>query len=300
MVRSLAFRSAVLYRTALRFAPLRRENKPSATDFVIISMTDRKHALMCEQMLASIGRIWSEFPTIRLLVDERRGPVNFDRLQRSYSGRIEAVAWEVITTQHLQKSRPELVNFAEGNLLGRKLAFIAASAEQQRTLWVDNDILFFRDFVPLVRTQTAGTFVGATRDSSFGHKGLFCGYAPKLARHLFKDQSDIPSINTGLCLCNGPVYEAFELSSLVRHTLEIREQNYFTEQTVLAWAALQSRGVIWDTQIVRLDDTDIYRLRPLPGQELWCARHYTGNIRHLFWRDAFFLHSKAASRKAQP
>lgn len=279
---------AVFYRMVLRATPPSKEIRPGANDFIAISMTDRKHALMCEQMLASMRRTWAELPTFRLLIDSRRGAVNIERLRRSYGGCLETVDWANVAKHHQSLQRTELVEFAEGNILGRKLAFIAASADEAKTLWIDNDILFFKDFLPLIRAQADGVFVGATRDSAFGGTEPFSSYAPGLAHHLFQDNTSVPSINSGLTLASGRIYDAFQLAPLVKHTLATGEQNYFTEQTVIAWAALQSRNIIWDMQLVRLDDSDIYRLRPSTSDGTWLARHYTGNIRHLFWRDAFF------------
>ncbi len=252
-------------------------------------MTDRRHETMCEQMLASLQRTWSMLPEFHLLVDDRHGSVNIDRLRRSYGGPLSATSWPRVSALHQASHRPELVEFASGNLLGRKLAFIMASAESRRTLWIDNDILFFRDFIPLVRAQPEGVFIGATRDAIFGRTDRFCSYAPRLAQHLFQGRAEVPSINSGLCLACGDVYGTFGLAAPVKHTLATGETNYFTEQTVISWGALQSRGIIWDMDRVRLDDDDIYRLAPSREKPTYYARHYTGNIRHLFWRDAFHL-----------
>ncbi|MFT3867254.1 MAG: hypothetical protein QM715_02040 [Nibricoccus sp.] len=280
----------------MRIPSQAQRTKPAAEDFIAITMTDRKHALMCEQMLLSMQRTWSELPTVRLLVDDRHGSVNTKRLQRSYGGLIQLVDWAHIIEHHKNRQRLELIEFAEGNLLGRKLAFILSEADQQKTLWIDNDILFFQDFLPLVQAQPDGVFVGATRDSTFGGSEKLASYAPGLARHLFQGDASVPSVNSGLTLASGCIYDAFQLAPLVKHTLDTREHSYFTEQTVIAWAALRSRKIIWDMQVVRLDDTDIYQLGPSPTDHSWRARHYTGNIRHLFWRDAFFLRFRGRNK----
>jgi hypothetical protein len=294
IIHSAAFRSAPLFRAALHVSATPRYAKPPNEDFALISMTDRDHLFMCEQMIASVNRAWSEVPRLELLIDTRKGNVDTTRIQKLHSAAVTIVTWGDVEKHHADGQRADLITFARENLLGRKLAFILASVERQKTLWVDNDVLFFRDFIPLVRAQPDGVFIGATRDMTFGRSDPLCSYAPQLARHLFGEQALVPLINSGLCLGHGNIYDEHHLAALIQRTLDTKEQSYFTEQTVIAWAALHSRGVLWEEPVIHLDDSDIQTLSPTYKGQIWHARHYTGNVRHLFWRDAFFLrHSHA-------
>jgi hypothetical protein len=113
----------------------------------------------------------------------------------------------------------------------------------------------------------------------------------------FLTDPDAPPVNAGLHLSEGAIYEALDLSPPVRFALESGEHHYLTEQTIIAIAALRSAGIYWERADAHLADDDCYTLRPTFRGRSWLARHYTGNVRHLFWRDAFFLAMKRMCAK---
>lgn len=298
LTRSFAFRSAALHRFLLKITPASPVTKPVGEDLHIITMSGRLHTPMCEQMLLSLGAAWSELPTVHLLPDASSTIADLKRIRRVYPGPIEMVEWEEVRRHHALRGRPELNEFAEADLFGRKLAFALASADLRRTLWVDNDILFFRDVVPLLRANYgAAPFLGAARDASFDRTTSFYSYAPQMAEEFLSRLPEVPAINAGIHLSEGSIYEALGLAELVRFSLTSGEHHYVTEQTIVAIAALRSRGILWDEPVMHMDHDDIYTLGPTFTGKPWCGRHYTGNVRHLFWRDALFLRLQRLRRR---
>ena len=259
-----------------------------ARDLHVATMSGKNHVLMLEQMLWTLSRTWEELPQIRLLSDGTFTSAHLARIQRGYTGTVELVEAEALERHHESRGRPELVEFSRANYFGRKLAFIIAEAELHPTLWADNDILFYGDFSEDLRRLLArGSILGATRDASFGKTTPLFGYDPVLAKHLFGNRPDVPSLNAGFCFASGPVYDAHGISEIVRWSLQDGRHGYLTEQTIVAYTALASAGILWDEPVVHMADDDIYTLGPTYRHQPWKARHYTGNVRHLFWRDAF-------------
>jgi hypothetical protein len=62
---------------------------------------------------------------------------------------------------------------------------------------------------------------------------------------------------------------------------------FFTEQTLFAHMASKSLGILWGLDIIKNFNGDNQSLTAMPLDNI-VARHYTTNVRHLFWRDAFF------------
>jgi len=92
--------------------------------------------------------------------------------------------------------------------------------------------------------------------------------------------------SSGLLFIYGAdVYEKFKLEELFTRLNDYT--NYYTEQTIFAHIASQSAGIIWPMDIIKNFGTDNQQVKPMSKTNV-IARHYTMNVRHLFWRDAFF------------
>ncbi len=285
---SVAFRSGPVYQRILRHWPARALAKPVAPELRVITMSGRNHVLLLEQMLATLAASWTELPSIHLLSDGTLRESDVAAVRRRYAGPITVVESAALEAHHAARARPELVRFCRENYFGRKLAFIMGAADEHPSLWVDNDVLFFGDFsADLRRLAGRAPLIGATRDASFGKTERFFGYDVPLAEHLFAGQPEAAAVNAGFTFANGPVYDTLQLAAVVRHALA-GAHGYLTEQTIVAHAVRQSGGILWDAQTVYLDDKDMNTLGPTYRRQPWRARHYTGNVRHLFWRDAFY------------
>lgn len=259
-----------------------------APELRVITMSGRNHVLLLEQMLATLAASWTALPAVHLLSDGSLRPGDLDAVRRRYAGPVTLVETAALEVHHAARGRPELVRFCRENYFGRKLAFIMGAADEHPSLWVDNDVLFFGDFATDLRRLAAGpALIGATRDASFGKTARFFGYDVPLAEHLFAGEPDAEPVNAGFTFARGPVYDTLQLAPVVEHALR-GEHGYLTEQTIVAYAVRRSGGILWDGQTVHLDDKDSTTLRPTYRGRPWRARHYTGNVRHLFWRDAFY------------
>ena len=68
----------------------------------------------------------------------------------------------------------------------------------------------------------------------------------------------------------------------------VEDHNNLTEQTIFAYLQKTSGPSLLSADKYLLYSTDQFALRPSFKKNA-VARHYIGQIRHMFWRDAFFL-----------
>ncbi len=236
---------------------------------------------MVRECLWSIYHAWPELPRVKLVSD---GSVTPSALLESidwWPGEKKAESWEAGAEYHAQRGRVDVRTFAGNNMLGKKLSAILAAGESERVLYCDSDLLWFGG-PPAVPDASVSAAVQLAVDLS-----------PHYDDHLLKmlsinDLDKIPALNTGLVYASGPVYTECGLDRLM--SIVAREPSYFSEQTIMAYAARKLGGRHWplDQIILKVDDKS-WPIRHPSERPSWMARHYVGDVRHWFWRDALWL-----------
>jgi len=276
--KSLAYRMPVIYKFLLRFKTYKTSQKDTS-DQVILMMTGKAHIEMVSLCLLTISKNWSKLPTLIIATD---GSISSEKIARSlkfWKGKIQINNWEESVNYHLTKGRKAIAAYARLNAFGKKLAIILHHAEEKPVVWIDSDILFFKDFVPYWPENQVTTACGGSAD----WKG---SYDERLLKFFNGSLQKYGSFNAGLIYAHGTnLYEEHK----IEEALNLIHPNYdfLSEQTIFAKIASVSLGVLWGQHIIGNFNDDNQSLSPTKKQ--YTGRHYTSNVRHLFWRDAFFL-----------
>ncbi|WP_165499769.1 hypothetical protein [Pedobacter frigidisoli] len=243
-------------------------------------MTGRYHLPLLRMCILSISKNWNRLPKIIITNDGSTSIVRIRKALRFYKGELIVEDWEETEIYHKQAQRNGLIKYAKADPFGKKMAIILRYASLFPTLWVDSDILFFKDFTVQIPTLAKGINLGGSEDwRGAYHEEMLTALDAKLPEKLH--------FNAGLLYASGiGIYEVFEIEDLL--TAVHPNYNFLSEQTIFAHIANRSLGIIWDRKIIENSPHDIQQLRPQAIKEL-IGRHYTSNVRHLFWRDAIFL-----------
>jgi hypothetical protein len=279
--RSISYRSGPVYREILKTLPHPQVRKKNSLGIPVVTICTQNYLLLLEQLLFTIATRWSAIPNVVVVSD---GPAVLSQIRRDLSwwpARLDVVEWHSFRDFHKEKGRFELVEYADKDMLGRKLSVILAMSEQSRMLWCDCDILFFSDFSSFLNASASSRpLLQTTQDAAYS-------YDPRLIEGGLQHLCSRPPINTGLVLCEGDLYDTCHLGELIKQG--IPNCMLYTEQTILAESVFQLGKIGWDQDVVRIFDHDEHNVGPTYLGKHWVARHYVGPIRFFFWRDALAL-----------
>src|SRR5215510_5408231 len=118
--------------------------KPNA-NFCYLAVIDRAHWLMLRESLFSLHRSWNSFPNITVVSDGSWAADEFTEVFAFWPAPISTVRRDQISQAAFCAGLPELGEYAVRSLYGLKLAAIVTLALEQPVLFVDADILWFRD-----------------------------------------------------------------------------------------------------------------------------------------------------------
>ena len=257
--------------------------KPSAkpqADVTVITMTGKRLINMTRLSVLSIARNWDTLPQLIVVTD---GTINTETVKQKlafWPGELAVYDWELTADYHLAKKRNNLVKYAGEHVLGKKLAVILHYAELSPVVWLDSDILFFSDFSTLLPVLNKTGFVcGGSEDYS-------ATYDERVIKHYNNKLHQLYKFNSGALYVYGQdLYERFAIEPLLDELSSF--VYFFTEQTLFAHMASKSLGILWGLDIIKNFNDDNQSLTAMSTDNV-VARHYTTNVRHLFWRDAFF------------
>lgn len=246
-------------------------------------MVGKKHIDYIKWNLWSICNSWSTLPNLTIYSDDTLTTAQIKDKLSFWTGHLKIYTFELVNNYHKSRNRNALVQYAKFHPLGKKLAVILYHAEDKPTLWVDCDMLFYKDstqYIPQIEIDSF--FCGGSED-------WITAYDVRLVNSYFKNLKDFEKFSSGILLINGKnIYEDFELESAL-DSLN-KTYDFFTEQTIIAYLAKDSLGIIWDQNKMMNAMDDRQEIFP---EKTWpVARHYTTNVRHLFWRDLFFFYFK--------
>ena len=243
-------------------------------------MTGKNFLPLFRMSVYSIARKWDTLPKLTVIND---GSVSDDEIRRHikfWKGELYIQPYADSVNYHMQKGRDALVKFSENHIFGIKMAVILHHAELDPVLWVDSDILFFKDMHRYIPSSKPDFCCGVTED-------WYRAYDPAVLEILPDNRlGETPGMNAGMLYAFGKaIYEQFRLEQLLNQLHP--NYHFFTEQTLFAYIASNSFGILWDQSIVKntSDDNKEFRAK---NPATMIARHYTSHMRLLFWRDAMF------------
>ena len=275
--KSLAYRLPVIYKYILRYKKLKSEHKPT-TDLNVITMTGSAHIELTRLSVLSIANKWSKLPKLIIYGD---GSISEKEIRANLSfwkGELEVGEWLYVKKHHIEKGRKAVLQYADINPFGKKLALILFHAAQHKTMWIDSDILFYNDFLPHIPNQNLDFLCGGSED-------WLQAFDDRIVNELERNFSPDYRFNAGMLYIFGKdLYEKYNLDNMLKNIHP--NYDFLTEQTIFAHIAHNSLGVIWKQNVLKNSHEDNQSTNATALNEV-IARHYVSNVRHLFWRDAF-------------
>jgi hypothetical protein len=275
---SLAYRLPIFYKKWLGHRKINQSTFKITLDISVITMTGKKLVDMTRLSMLSIVDSWDKLPKLTVVTDGTISTTELKSQLYFWPGELVITDWASTEQYHLEKDRHSLINYAKKNVLGKKMAVIFHYAELQPTVWIDSDILFYNDFTKFIPHHT-GFACGGSEEG-------FSVYDDRILKYYNNNLYEVHRFSSGVLYMHGTdIYERFKIEDLLNTLLDY--DHYFTEQTIFAHISSESLGVLWPIAIIKNFNTDVQDIKPMKKNGV-VARHYTVNVRHLFWRDAFF------------
>ena len=182
---------------------------------------------------------------------------------------------------------PELAGYARESLYGLKLVALVTQASEQPVLFVDADILWFRDPALLLGDSVSWNKPRALRECS-------CHRHREIALRRCVQVLEPPFVNGGIVALHGGLMAPGLLRAMVQDALPY-PQDSSREQTIIA-SAVNLGGELFPEKLSLVDFDDVHRFR---SRDMWnegyYSRHYVNWVRHLLYRDALKLRFKRRS-----
>jgi hypothetical protein len=246
-----------------------------------LTIAARTHWLLLRESMFSVYRSWNELPTITVVSDGSWSAADFYPVFSWWPGKINVASREQIMADADAAGERELAQYAEGSGWGLKLASIVLLARREPVLFVDADILWFRDPADLLGPTDSWDKPRGVRESNcYQHRDMALRYCPEVLKP--------PFVNGGILALHGEFLPPEILRAMVHEALADPDDGAF-EQTIIATAVHMGAALLpCETNFIEFDDVDRFRHRNM-RREGYYSRHYVNWMRHLFYRDALQL-----------
>ena len=292
---SLAYRSSAFYQwLAERWSIPKIPSRPPL-HLDVLTLGGAAHLGMIREMLFSLAKSWPTWPRVTVATD---GSLDAAEAQAALSfwppeTRPRVVEWRELL-EPLRDGRREtedLLRFAERDAMGRKLAAAAALARAGDVLYTDVDVLW-RGVPPSLDRWRGGSGPRLVLSTD-----IAASYDPALVPERLPELVAPPHFCAGFFYARGDFLAAAQVGDLLGFAAE--RGIGLTEQTILAEAARRLGGERFSLEEIALFEGDRYTLGPSVGKGTWAARHYVGQVRHLFYRDAISQRFRRAAASGQ-
>jgi hypothetical protein len=256
--------------------------KPTSTlNFCYLTVSDRAHWLMLRESLFSLYRSWNSLPKITVVSDGSWKTDEFAEIFAWWPAPISVLTREEVSSAVSSAGFPDLADYARESPYGLKLAAIVTQARKQPVLFVDADILWFRDPAPLLGDPALWQKPRALRESN-------CHQRRDIAIKYCVQVLEPPFVNSGIVALHGELMTPALLRSMVRDALRDPKDSS-CEQTIIA-TAVKLGGEFFPEKLsfVEFDDVHRFRSRSMKTESCY-SRHYVNWMRHLLYRDALKL-----------
>lgn len=251
--------------------PLERKITP-VENYTLLTLCGKSHIDMLYQSLASIFNNWDLIPEILVYTDGSLSRASMEKRLAPFLSIVKIKTYE--PDNNLNEN---LTVLSQKHVLGKKLMLIAKHALEKRTIWFDTDMLWFKQLNFEEEFKNYSYFLKTSTD-----------YQPAYSKNIYNSTlKEAPFVNTGLVLAFGNILSFEGSNELLKKASE--NPDHFTEQTILAIAIKLGNKETFSLDKIACVYTDRQTLAPTYRNKNWISRHYVGSVRHLFWRDAFFL-----------
>lgn len=283
---SLAFRLPIIYKLIISFfyvSAIRRKSIIT-NEYTLVMMCGIGQLPMLKVCLRSIYKQFSNLPHIILFTDLSSDTDQFKKALNLFpAGSISIVSGYDCINHHRRNKKNQLVLFAEKNPMGLKLAAILQTLESKKSvLYCDTDVIWYGDPYAIIHQHITNPNFDMAMSEDF---------QAAYDKHLI-DNANLAKLYDKPYFCAG-ILLIKELSVNNQETLNrlletvSEKSDHFSEQTIFAFLNRESNNILLDKNkfVIRTDDQFQIKPKRVPGI---LARHYTGPVRHIFWRDAFF------------
>ena len=247
-----------------------------------LTISGRSHWLMLRESLFSLYQSWKQLPQVTVVSDGSWTSEEFQSVFGWWPSKIEVLTREEVIAAVRTGGEEELAQYAAQSPYGLKLSAIVHTARQpQPVLFVDADILWFKDPAPLLGPgQFWGKPRGIRESNCYQSRDMALRYCPQVL--------EPPFVNGGVLALKGEFLPPELLRNMVLEALAEPLEGSF-EQTIIATAVRQGAGLLPnEMSLVEFDDVNVLRQRNMV-REGFCSRHYVNWMRHLLYRDALWL-----------
>ena len=236
---------------------------------------------MLRESLFSLHRSWNSLPEITVVSDGSWTANEFAEVFAWWPTPITVLTRAEICDGGFSAGFPELADYARQSPYGLKLAAIVTLAKEQPMLFVDADILWFRDPALLLGDPVSWDKPRALRESN-------CHQRRDMAMRHCAQVLEPPFVNSGIVALHGELMTPALLRSMVQDALR-DPQDSSCEQTIIA-TAVKLGGELFPEKLSLVEFDDVHRFSPRNmNNEGYYSRHYVNWMRHLLYRDALKL-----------
>jgi hypothetical protein len=278
---NISVRLGEIAQTLLSRWPIASQPAKPIVNFCYVAVSDRAHWLMLRESLFSVHRSWDSLPNVSVVSDGSWALDEFAKVFAWWPAPITVLTRHEICAAAFNAGFPELAEYARESLYGLKLAATVTEAKKQPVLFVDADILWFRDPAFLLGDPTSWEKPRALRESN-------CHQRREMATKHCPEVLEPPFVNSGIVALHGELMASELLRSMVQDALR-DPLDSSCEQTIIA-SAVKLGGEFFPEKLSLVEFDDVHRFRSRNmSHEDYCSRHYVNWMRHLFYRDALKL-----------
>jgi hypothetical protein len=276
---NLSVRLGEIAQTILSRWPIRTQPAKPIAHFRYLTISNRAHWLMLRESLFSLHRSWNSLPEITVVSEGSWTANEFAEVFAWWPAPITVLTRAEVCQAASCAGFPELTAYARESPYGLKLAAVVTQANQQRPLlFVDADILWFRDPAPLLGDPVSwGKPRGVRESNCHQRRDMAIRYCPEVL--------EPPFVNSGILALRGALMPPEILRSMVQEALG-DPQDSACEQTIIA-SAVKLGGELFPEKLCLVEFDDVHRFRSRSMKdEGYYSRHYVNWMRHLLYRDA--------------
>ena len=278
---TLPIRVGAIAQTALsRWSVSSQPPKPMSK-FRYLAACDRAHWMMLRESLFSLYQSWNSLPDVFVVSDGSWGPDEFAKVFGWWPTPITVLTREDVCLACYRARFPELAEYAGQSIYGLCLAAKVTQAMQHPMLFVDADILWFRDPALLLGDPKSWVRPRALQENN-------CFQRQDMALRYCAQVLEPPFVNAGIVALHGELIAPGLLCSMVQDALR-NPQDASCEQTIVA-TAVKLGGDFFPEKLsmIAVDDTFRIFIRDVKSEGYY-SRHYVTPARQLLYRDALKL-----------
>jgi len=165
--------------------------------------------------------------------------------------------------------------------LAKKLNVILSHPYQRQTVYLDSDILFYKNFTSYLESGLLAKGLWYAPDTMWGSNA---------ANYLKNKTTSIYPLNSGLLILDG----SFKVADVFEYLESLKgKYHYFSEQSSFEYAFRKQGANILDPRQFIVDASDQFDFATKYHPDEIAMRHYTGPVRHKMWQNGWMWHLKA-------